>query len=130
MRHRADAKCASCHNRMDPLGLAFENFNAMGKWRDQERGGPVDAGGKLVSGEEFKGARELKHILVANHKESFYRCFIEKLLIYSLGRGITYNDETTVDLLLEKLTKDAGKSSSLLQSIIESPAFQQRRAKS
>ncbi|HWB03999.1 MAG TPA: DUF1592 domain-containing protein [Verrucomicrobiales bacterium] len=130
MRHRADAKCASCHNRMDPLGLAFENFNAMGKWRDQERGGPVDAGGKLVSGEEFKGARELKHILVANHKESFYRCFIEKLLIYSLGRGLSWNDETTVDLLLEKLTKDAGKSSSLLQSIIESPAFQRRRSKS
>jgi hypothetical protein len=128
MRHRADAKCASCHNRMDPLGLAFENFNAMGKWRDAERGTDVDAGGKLLSGESFNGARELKHILVANHREAFYRCFIEKMLIYALGRGLSYTDETTVDLLIEKLNKEGGKSSTVLQGIVESDAFLRRRS--
>lgn len=127
-RHRADAKCASCHNRMDPLGLAFENFNAMGKWRDSERGTIIDVSGKLVSGEEFKGARELKRILVTGHREAFYRCLIEKLLIYALGRGLTYSDETTVDLLLDRLNRAEGKSLTLLRGIVESDTFLRRRA--
>ena len=127
MRHRADPKCASCHNRMDPLGLAFENFNAMGKWRDQERGVNVDSGGKLLSGETFTGARELKHVLVANHREGFYRCLTEKLLIYALGRGLSYSDETTVDLLMEQLKKADGKAQALLRGIVESDAFLHRR---
>jgi hypothetical protein len=130
LKHRADAKCASCHDRMDPLGLAFENFNAMGKWRDFERGQNVDAGGKLVSGEEFNGARELKRILVSNHRDAFYRCLTEKLLIYALGRGLTYSDETTVDLLLEKLHQADGKALTLLRGIVESDAFLRRRGSS
>lgn len=129
LKHRADAKCASCHNRMDPLGLAFENFNAMGQWRDLERGQIVDAGGKLVSGEEFKGARELKRILVTNHRDAFQHCLTEKLLIYALGRGLTYTDETTVDLLLDKLNKSDGKSLTLLRGIVESDAFLRRRGR-
>ena len=127
LKHRADAKCASCHNRMDPLGLAFENFNAMGHWRGTERGVNVDAGGQLITGEKFTGARELKKILVSNHREAFHRCFIEKLLIYALGRGMDYQDETTIDLLMEKLDKTGGRPTSLLEGIIESDVFQRRR---
>jgi hypothetical protein len=129
-KHRADPQCASCHNRMDPLGLAFENFNAMGQWRDIERGQPIDAGGQLVSGESFGGARELKKILVTNHKESFHRCFIEKLLIYALGRGLDHRDETTIDSLLGTLNQADGRPIPLLQAVLTSDAFQRRQAQS
>ncbi len=127
LRHRADAQCASCHNRMDPIGLAFENFNAMGQWRESERGKPVDTSGQLISGETFPAARELKKILVANHRDAFHRCFIEKLLLYALGRGLDHRDETTVDLLMDVLAKHDGKPSALLISLVESDAFQRRR---
>lgn len=126
-RHRADPKCASCHNRMDPLGLAFENFNAMGSWRDDERGVKVEAGGQLVSGESFSSVRELKHILVTRHREAFYRCFIEKLLIYALGRGLEWSDETVIDQLLAGLNQSNGQAAALISGIIESDAFQRRR---
>jgi hypothetical protein len=65
---------------MDPLGLALENFNALGLWRDHERGQPIDAKGKLVTGEEFNDIRTVKRILVTNHRRDFYRCLSEKLL--------------------------------------------------
>ena len=95
--HRAQPLCASCHARMDPLGLALENFNAMGLWRDKERGQPIDSTGKLISGESFRDVRELKRILKEGHKLDFYRCITEKLLTYALGRGLDYNDVETVD---------------------------------
>ncbi len=127
-KHRADAKCASCHNRMDPLGLAFENFNAMGQWREIERGQNVDAGGELVSGEKFHGARELQQILVTKHRDAFHRCFVEKLLTYALGRGLDWRDETTVDLLLVKLNANEGRLRDLVRSVVESDAFLRRSA--
>ncbi len=127
-RHRADPKCASCHNRMDPLGFAFENFNAMGQWRDFERGQAIDTAGQLVSGESFGGARELKKILVANHSDAFHRCFIEKLLMYALGRGLDHRDETTIDHLLDTLRRAEGRPLPLLQAFIVSDAFQRRRS--
>jgi len=125
-KHRADAKCASCHNRMDPLGLAFENFNAMGQWRDTERGQNVDAAGQLVSGEKFNGARELKQILVTQHRDAYHRCFTEKLLTYALGRGLDWRDEATMDLLLAKLNATEGRLRDILRSIVESDAFLRR----
>ena len=70
---------------MDPLGLALENFNAMGLWRDKERGQPLDAGGRLITGESFEGVRELKRVLKERHRDDFYRCLTEKLLTYALG---------------------------------------------
>lgn len=127
-RHREDAQCASCHNRMDPLGLALENFNAMGRWRDFERGQPVDAGGQLVSGEKFSSARELKRILATNHRDAFLRCLTEKMLTYALGRGLDYRDETTVDQILERIEKSGGRARALLTGIVESDAFLKRRA--
>jgi len=128
-KHRADALCASCHNRMDPLGLAFENFNAMGQWREQEHGQAVDAAGKLVSGESFKGAAELKKVLVENHRDAFHRCFTEKLLTYALGRGLDWRDEATLDLLIAKLNANEGRFLPLLRAVIESDAFQRRAAR-
>jgi len=125
--HRADALCAACHNRMDPLGLAFENYNAMGIWRDQEKKQPIDASGKLVTGRTFKDARELKQILKTEYKLDIYRCLTEKMLTYALGRGPEYQDVETIDQVVDRVEREGGKLSSILFGLIESSPFQKRR---
>jgi hypothetical protein len=126
--HREQPLCSSCHNRMDPLGLALDNFNAMGMWRTQERGQPIDATGRLLSGESFTNVVELKKILARNHATEFYRTITEKLLTYALGRGLEYNDVATVDAIVERLEKSGGRPAELLAGIIESAPFQKTRA--
>ncbi len=150
--HRGKPLCNSCHNRMDPLGLALENFNALGEWRENEvlppaprdfrnfqrprtltpeeppRLGPkIDAAGKLVTGEQFTGVRELKQILKDKHRADFYRTLTEKLLTYALGRGLEYYDTETVDRIVARLEKEDGRFSALLTGIIESTPFQKQR---
>jgi len=125
--HATNKSCASCHSRMDPLGLALENFNAMGGWRDGELNRPIDPSGKLITGETFADVRELKHILATKHLRDFYYCITEKLLTYALGRTLDYYDVETVDRLVERLEESGGRPSVLLQGIINSAPFQQRR---
>jgi hypothetical protein len=125
--HRNEPLCNSCHNRLDPLGLAFENFNALGRWRDKELGEPIESGGELLTGESFADVRELKHILVTERRLDFYRCATEKMLIYALGRGLETQDTHTVDEIVAKLDAANGRPSVLLNGIIESAAFQRRR---
>jgi hypothetical protein len=124
--HRNDALCASCHGRMDPLGLAFENFNALGRWRDKERSQPIEASGQLLSGETFKDVRELKHVLATDRRKDYYRCLSQKMLIYALGRGLEPGDTLTVDNIVDKLEASRGRPSALISGIIEAPAFQRR----
>ena len=126
--HREQPLCSSCHNRMDPLGLALENFNALGMWRTQERGQAIDATGTLMSGEPFSNIGELKKILAANHSTEFYRTMTEKLLTYALGRGLEYYDVATVDAIVERLQKSGGRPSELLAGIVRSAPFQRTRA--
>jgi len=126
-QHREKPLCASCHARMDPIGLAFENFNAMGMWRDKERNQTIDPGGQLVTGEKFNGVRELKHILATDHRQEFYRCIAEKLLTYATGRGLEYYDVETVDQIVGRMEKDGGRFSALLMGVIESAPFQKMR---
>ncbi|MGA2656694.1 MAG: DUF1592 domain-containing protein [Verrucomicrobiota bacterium] len=125
--HRADALCRSCHNRMDPLGLAFEHFNALGLWRDTEYGQAIDASGKLITGEEFAGVQELKRILVQNHARDFYRTLTEKVLTYALGRGLEDYDTETVDQIVARIEKSNGRPSALLAGVVESAPFQKCR---
>ncbi len=130
-RHRRESLCAACHARMDPLGLALENFNALGMWRDSEHEQPIDASGVLLTGEKFDGIRQLKKIIKEQHRLDFYRCLTEKLLTYALGRGLEYYDEYTVDQIVARMDREQGKFSALLMGIIESAPFQkQRRADS
>ncbi len=125
--HRAAPVCRSCHNRMDPIGLALENFNALGMWREKERGEPIDATGELITGENFEGIRELKRILAEERSEDFLRCATEKMLTYALGRGLEYNDVEAVDRILERVVENDGRPSALLQGIVESPPFLRSR---
>ncbi len=125
--HRQNPLCASCHDRMDPLGLALENFNALGLYRTQELSLPIDATGTLSTGESFQNIAELKHILVTNHREEFYRTLTEKLLTYAVGRGMEYYDVPTIDKIVDRLDHADGRFSALLLGVIESAPFQERR---
>jgi hypothetical protein len=125
--HRNKPLCNSCHSRMDPLGLALENFNALGMWREKERGQTIDSAGKLITGESFHDIRELKRTLKDQHRLDFYRCLTEKLLTYALGRGLEYYDVETVDQIVTRLERENGRFSALLMGIVESAPFQRRR---
>lgn len=125
--HREQPLCASCHNRMDSPGLAFENFNAMGMYREKERNQPIDITGKLITGESFTTINEVKHILATKHQDEIYRTLTEKLLTYALGRGLENYDVFTVDQIVERLRKENGKFSAALMGVVESAPFQKRR---
>ncbi len=127
--HRQDALCASCHNRFDPLGLALENFNALGLWRDSEAGAAVDASGQLITGESFGNVQQLKHILSHQRRGDFYRCFATKLMTYALGRGPEYHDELALDQIVSTLEANQGRFSSALLGVIRSPPFDRLRSK-
>lgn len=128
--HRNEPTCAGCHARMDPLGLALENFNALGRWRDNERTETIDASGKLISGEAFEDIRQVKRILVEHHRPEFYQCLTEKLLTYALGRGLEAYDVQAVDTIVGQIEKNEGRSSALITGIVESAPFQRRRRSS
>src|SRR5262249_28666157 len=119
-----------CHARMDPLGLALENFNALGRWRDKERTTPVDATGMLITGEPFQDVRELKRLLVERHRQEYYRCLTEKMLTYALGRGLEDYDVEAVDTIVSRIEKAEGHASALIAGIVESAPFQKRRRSS
>jgi hypothetical protein len=125
--HRANPMCSSCHQRMDPLGLALENFNVLGGWRDTDARQPIEPGGNLVTGEKFADIRELKRILRNERRMDVYQCLTEKLMTYALGRGLEYYDVHTVDEIASRLDREGGRMSVLLTSIVESAAFQRQR---
>jgi hypothetical protein len=112
---------------MDPLGLALENFNALGGWRETDAGQPIEPAGQLVTGEKFAEVRELKRILRRDRKMDVYQCLTEKLMTYALGRGVEYFDVHTIDEIAARLDREGGRISVLLTSIVESPAFQKQR---
>ncbi len=125
--HRAQPLCNSCHARFDPLGLALENYNALGQWRDSEAGQPIDASGRLITGEEFQSIDELKAILRDARRLDVYRCLSERMLTYALGRGMTPEDEETLEVLVNRLEAAGGRSSVLISGIVQSAAFQKIR---
>jgi hypothetical protein len=126
--HRANKLCSSCHSRMDPLGLALENFNALGGWRDTDANQPIDPSGRLITGEGFADVRELKRVMVRDRTLDIYRCLTEKILTYALGRGLDYFDTHTIDVITGRLVQNDGRMSVLLMGVVESPAFQMQRA--
>lgn len=125
--HAEQKLCASCHMRMDPIGLALENYNAIGIWRDTEKGKPIDASGQLMTGEKFSNARELSNILASARKEDFHRAISEKLFTYAVGRGVEYFDAPTIDKIVADSGKNGGSLLEILYGVVESVPFQKRR---
>jgi len=125
--HRENPDCRSCHARMDPIGLGLENFDALGRFRKMENGKRIDTAGKLVTGESFSDVAALKEILAVKRKRDFYRTVSEKMLTYSIGRGVEYYDSVTIDQLVGHLEENDGKLVELVHAITTSAPFQKRR---
>lgn len=128
-QHRTNPICASCHNRMDPLGFALENYDAIGRWRDVDGQSRIDATGKLPTGEEFKGPEALRKLLVSRQDE-FLRCLAEKLLTYALGRGLAYYDQCVVEDIVGKVKLSGYRFSALVLGIVRSEPFLKKGGKS
>jgi hypothetical protein len=124
--HRQKSECANCHAKMDPIGFALENFNAVGGFRTQDGPFPVDASGEFADGTRFSGPAELK-ALIRGRKAEFARCLAEKMLIYALGRGLEYYDRPTVERIVKSLDAGDYKFSVLVTQIVQSDPFRQRR---
>jgi mono/diheme cytochrome c family protein len=120
--HRQNPACASCHQRMDPLGFSLENFDADGKWRAEADGAPVDAAAALPDGSRFDGPNGLRALL-ASHKEDFVRTFTGKLLAYAIGRGIEYSDQPAVRKIARDVAPGDYRWSSVILGITESIPF-------
>jgi mono/diheme cytochrome c family protein len=125
-QHRADPNCATCHQKMDPLGFGFENFDAVGAWRTKDGKFDIDPAGVLPDGKSFKGPKELKTILKGKEKE-FRKCLADRMLTYALGRGLESYDKCAVDQIADELAKNQYRFSSLVISIVKSEPFQMRR---
>jgi len=125
-QHRANATCASCHARMDPLGFALEHFDAIGRWREQDGKFPIETAGTLPDGRSFKGHEELRGLLKAD-APVFTAGLAEKMLIYALGRGLEHSDKKSVRVIADEVAQDGHRFSSLVLGIVRSEAFQRRR---
>ncbi len=126
-KHRADPVCAACHTRMDPLGFALENYNAIGQWRTHEGPFPIDASGVLPNGTKFNGPADLKKIL-ASDRDAFAECLTEKLMIYALGRGLEAYDRPAVKKIVQQVAANGYRFSSLISGIVDSVPFEMGRA--
>ncbi|MDP7051416.1 MAG: DUF1592 domain-containing protein [Verrucomicrobiota bacterium] len=127
VKHRQDPTCASCHKVMDPIGFAFENYDAIGRYRTKDNGILIDAGGKLETGEPFKNATDLRRILLNQKREYFARCITEKMLTYALGRGLEYYDKRTIDNIVARLKKNDYRFNELVQEVVTSLPFDMKR---
>jgi hypothetical protein len=125
--HRQDASCAVCHDRLDPLGFGLENYDAIGRWRTEDAGKPIDAAGTLPNGRSFAGPMELKQILL-ERKDDFARMMTGQMLSYALGRGLIDRDLATVERIVERLQANDYRTQELVLGIVESIPFQYQAA--
>src|SRR5262249_51609701 len=136
-QHRKNPACAVCHGRMDPLGFALDNFDAIGRWRTTETvrtwngfdltltNTPIDASGVLPDGTKLQGPAELQKILLS-HPEQFVTTVIEKMLTYALGRGVEYYDEPAIREILREAARNDYRWSAIVMGIAKSAPFQMR----
>jgi hypothetical protein len=125
-RHRTNAICASCHRKMDVLGFGLENYDAIGKWRALDGKFPVDASGTLPNGKSFSTPAEMRALL-GNQLPEFARCLVEKMLIYSLGRGLEPYDRRAVEQIRRNLAASGYRFQTLILEIVRALPFQSRR---
>jgi hypothetical protein len=125
-QHRKDPMCASCHTQMDAIGFGLENFDAIGAWRDQDGGAPIDSSGELAGGKTFKGPLQLAGLL-KTQKDQFTKAFTEKLLTYALGRGLENYDRCSVTTMAQRAGKSNYRFSAIVNQIVTAEPFRMRR---
>ncbi len=128
-QHRANPACAVCHNRMDPIGFALENFNAIGKWRTEDAGTQIDPSGVMPDGFKFEGPNGLRTALL-NRPELIANAVTEKLLMYGLGRTLEHYDAPSVRRIVREAAASDYRWSSIVLGIVNSTPFQMRRSRS
>jgi hypothetical protein len=124
-QHRINPDCAVCHEKMDALGFAFENFDAAGAWRTKDGTFPIDPSGTLPDGRTFRDPAELRKLLRAE-PEKFRRCLAEKLLTYALGRGVEVTDRCALDAVCRAAAERGDTFSELVLAVVNSEPFQMR----
>ncbi len=125
--HRSNASCAGCHAFLDPMGFAFENYDAIGRFRTEEKDLPIDATGQLVRGQQFKDMSELRAILARDMADDFTRNLSENLLTFALGRGLEHSDKPAVKEIARRTKEGGYKFQEMFQAVIESVPFQKMR---
>jgi hypothetical protein len=125
--HRANAACAACHAFLDPMGFAFEHYDAVGRWRERDGAHAVEAAGQLVSGQRFRDAAELRALLARDFAPAFLRNLAEQLLTYALGRGVTYQDKTAIRDIVGRAPPGRLGFQTMVLAVCESVPFQRMR---
>jgi hypothetical protein len=125
-QHRVNAVCASCHQRMDNIGFALENYDGTGAWRDKDGGKAIDTAGKLPDGTTFNGPGELKKVMATRLRDEFIANLTDKLLTYALGRGTEYYDRPAIRSILREAGKEDYRAAALIAAIVRSTPFQMR----
>ena len=126
-QHRANPSCAGCHTRMDAIGFALENYDGIGGFRTLDAGAAIDPSGELGPTDKFKGPVELASLLARQKKDDFIRCMVEKMLTYSLGRGLEYYDRCATKEIADGLAKRRNTFSGHVLEVVNSAPFQKRR---
>jgi hypothetical protein len=122
-QHASDANCAGCHRKMDPLGFALDNYNAIGQWRQDK---DLDTTGQLPTGEKLTGVADLKKVIL-DHRDDFIHSAVEQMMVYALGRNLDYYDDGPVQQVQNEMAQSGYKFSALVKGIVHSFPFENRR---
>ena len=126
-QHRDNPSCASCHERMDTIGFAFEHFDGIGRYRADDGGFALETQGELPGGDKFRDHVDLAALFAGKRNTDFTRCLSEKLLTYALGRGLEYYDRPAVAGVQAKLVESDYRFAALVEAVVRSAPFQLRR---
>ena len=121
--HRNHPACMSCHAKIDPWGIAFENYDAMGRWRDRINGKPVDATSRLFNNEPLNGMDGLKRFLLKNRQDQFVRAMTHKMTVYALGRPLTFADRAGVEEITARVRQQGDGLGTLISMVATSKLF-------
>lgn len=127
-QHRENPTCAVCHAKLDPLGFGLENFDGIGGWRDTDNKLKIDSSGVLPDGSKFDGPSELKKVLIGK-SDQFRRCFADKLLTFSLGRGLEYYDTCALNDIVDATKANNDRLTAVVLAVVKSDPFQKRKGK-
>jgi hypothetical protein len=122
--HRNQAACFSCHAKIDPWGIAFENYDALGRWRNDVNGTPVDASSLLFNQQELNGSDGLKRFLLQNRQDQFVRAMVHKLSTFALGRPLTFSDHSEIENITASVRQQDDGLATMINCIVASDLFQ------